>query len=76
MYYIGMLKECGDVPDYHRRIISPHILKQHRKENQSINAFLKCKNDYFKMADVTTEKCPVPCEEVELHTTPTVKRDK
>ena len=70
--YLEMLKECGDILDYHKLHIPKDILKKY-KRNRTISEALKCMLSYSsqQIREVTIEKCPIACEEIDLYATTT-----
>jgi len=71
--YIEMYKACGDTIDYVRPLIPAEIISKY-KQNRTINETLPCISSYLRGREVRTEKCPFPCNEIELMFFPTFKR--
>lgn len=65
--YMDQLKECGDTFDYIKRYIPKHILRLY-KRNVSMAAAWECMRNFAKRNDNSTDRCPVPCHEIELYT--------
>ena len=71
--YIEMYKTCGDTIDYVRPLIPTDIANKY-KQNRTINETLPCISSYLRGREVRAEKCPFPCDEIELMFFPTFKR--
>lgn len=65
--YLGILKHCGDILDYYKRIIPKDLIRKYQR-NISINEALECFYTYSRRTVNTTDTCPVPCKEVEINT--------
>ena len=68
--YIEMLKHCGDIFDYVKRYLPDNLYRMYRRNVTTIDVWF-CMLEFSRLTVNATDDCPVPCQEIELYTSPT-----
>ena len=67
VHYIKMLKQCGDIFDYIKRLLPRDMIRMYVRNVTAAEAS-SCMKKFSKNVVNSTDDCPVPCQELELYT--------
>ena len=65
--YTSALVKCGGVYDYHKNFMQKDLLNKYMKHNGTVKQIFQCLLAESKKETISeVERCPFPCEELEL----------